>query len=74
LAFRHWNIGADARRTRQRKRAPRIGSYCDIRITRVRTLLAALTMSALLCGCGVFCGGVGGNGGFAGGCGTSVHF
>ncbi|MFT4066266.1 hypothetical protein [Paraburkholderia sp.] len=40
----------------------------------MRAVLAALAVSALLSGCGVFCGGVDGNNGFAGGCGTSVRF
>jgi hypothetical protein len=40
-----------------------------------RAMLAALTMSLALSGCGVFCGGAGGSGGgFAGGCATGMRF
>jgi uncharacterized membrane protein len=41
---------------------------------RLRLVAAALALSALLSGCGVFCGGSGTNGGYAGGCGTTLHF
>ncbi|MDR6494598.1 multisubunit Na+/H+ antiporter MnhB subunit [Paraburkholderia terricola] len=41
----------------------------------LRVMLAAVTMSVALSGCGVFCGGAGGSGGgFAGGCATGVRF
>ncbi|WP_323118914.1 hypothetical protein [Burkholderia alba] len=42
-----------------------------------RSLLLAVVTIALvsgLSGCGVFCGGAGTNGGYAGGCGTSMRF
>jgi hypothetical protein len=41
----------------------------------LRPTLMAITISAALSGCGVFCGGGGGSGGgFAGGCATGVRF
>jgi hypothetical protein len=41
----------------------------------LRVTVAAITMSAALSGCGVFCGGAGGSGGgFAGGCATGMRF
>jgi hypothetical protein len=42
---------------------------------RVGAVLAVVTVSVALSGCGVFCGGAGGSGGgFAAGCGTGVRF
>jgi hypothetical protein len=40
----------------------------------IRMTIAGIVLSIALAGCGVFCGGHGGNGGFAGGCATGVRF
>jgi hypothetical protein len=41
---------------------------------RLRLAAAAFALAFALSGCGVFCGGSGTNGGYAGGCGTTLHF
>ncbi|WDD93815.1 hypothetical protein Bsp3421_003915 [Burkholderia sp. FERM BP-3421] len=41
---------------------------------RLRLAAAALALAFVLSGCGVFCGGAGTNGGYAGGCGTRMSF
>jgi hypothetical protein len=70
----HGKTSADAWQPSGRQWGSRKGGEGAIRIINVRAVLAAMAVAALLSGCGVFCGGVGGNNGFAGGCGTSVRF
>ncbi len=41
---------------------------------RLRLAAAALALAFVLSGCGIFCGGAGTNGGYAGGCGTRMSF